>query len=268
MKQTITDFSILIVDNASENESIKKITSYFEENQYPFNLIRNNDKHTVLNRIFIIESKDNRGFSAGNNAGFNFIKTNLICDKIILLNNDTVVPNDFVEIMEKEYARLSYGKNQLIALGASEYNYYTKELSHRGIQHLNLMTGLTFKINIFPSLKYICGACIMVDANAPLMDETYFLYYEDAQYSKTLKQFGYKLYTTNKTRYFHKISATTSTITHKLNYQFTSMWHFFRLNYPFLIPVVFTLRFSQQLFCGKIDKNKLLISTFKKERQL
>lgn len=267
LKQTIQEFTIVIVDNASGNNSVVKITNHLRENNFTIEQQKNTFLFSNKSiEIYVLESEKNRGFSAGNNISIKFIKENLKSDRILFLNNDTVVPNDFLEKMEEEYLKLL--KDKPIALSSCEFNYFTHKKTHNGIQYLNLFTGLTFNLNLFPSLKYICGACLLIDVNVPFMDDSYFLYYEDAQYSKNLKELGYRFVSTSKTKYYHKESATTSSLDNKLKYQFTSMWHFFRENYSFLIPIVLITRYVQHLISRRTDKNKLLISTLRKSGDL
>lgn len=69
------EFDVVIVDNHSNNGSIELI-----EKQY------GNDVN-----IHIIKNKDNLGFSAGNNVGYDYAKNQLGADFILVSNNDIVI---------------------------------------------------------------------------------------------------------------------------------------------------------------------------------
>ncbi len=265
MKQTVDSYRVVIVDNGSDNDSvsmiekncfnsdIKYITLQAEEN-----ILRDEYK------VYIIKSSKNGGFSYGNNLGFSFSKNNLKTENVLFLNNDTVVPSDFLEKMQKSFG-LYKKNNSKVALGCYEYNYFTKQLSHKGFHYLHLLTGLSFSIPIFPYFKYICGACLMVDINAPTMDEEYFLYFDDIEYTKILKKNGYRIYSTKSTKYFHKISATTNLIKkRKLKYQFESTWRFYGKYYSFFLPIVYWIRKIQYFFKQKKEVIKIINSTCKR----
>lgn len=82
------NYHILIVDNASPNNSGKALQDKFE----------NDEKVTVL------LNKENLGFSGGNNVGFEFAKYQLGCNFICMMNNDTeIIQNDFYSIVKGEY---------------------------------------------------------------------------------------------------------------------------------------------------------------------
>lgn len=82
------NYDIIIVDNGSNNTSGEKLV----------------DKYKNNSKIKIIISKENIGFAKGNNLGFEYAKTNLNPDFIILANNDTMLINDyFCSEIIKEY---------------------------------------------------------------------------------------------------------------------------------------------------------------------
>jgi GT2 family glycosyltransferase len=86
--QTDYETSIVVVDNASGNDSleeVKEITSNY-------------------NNITYIKNEKNLGFAKGNNVGFRYAKYELNADFIILLNNDTVIEQpDFSEKIVQKY---------------------------------------------------------------------------------------------------------------------------------------------------------------------
>lgn len=88
-KQSSQEFEAVVVDNGSNNESVKKISEWII-----------NDKN-----IHLIEAKDNLGFANGNNLGINFLKTKYCIHRILLVNNDVIFDQeDYVENL----AKLSY----------------------------------------------------------------------------------------------------------------------------------------------------------------
>lgn len=82
------DSQIVIVDNASPNESGKLLV----------------EKYSKMEQIHIILSSKNLGFSAGNNMGFQYIKQNFRTDFIVVINNDILFPQkEFLDKVKELY---------------------------------------------------------------------------------------------------------------------------------------------------------------------
>lgn len=254
-------FSIIIVDNCSTNNSVLEIEKYLEKKTFYSTVVWSENKIFDINatsNIYLIKSLKNGGFSAGNNIAIQFVQKHLSSDLILLLNNDTVVASNFLFIMNTEFKRIQKYSKKKVALGTMEVNYFTKKKTHSGFQYLNLFCGYVFNIPIIPSFKYICGACIMLDNNAPLLDERYFLYFDDVEYAKTLKQKGYKLYKTELTYYEHKLSASTSKISNLTDVYFQSMWRFFKRNYHFFVPLLYFARYVINIMLKQSKMNYIM----------
>ena len=73
-RQTVRDFEIILVDNASQDNSLELLAKDFPEVQ-------------------VIALKDNRGFAGGSNVGIRAARGEFI----ILLNNDTEVEAQWLE---------------------------------------------------------------------------------------------------------------------------------------------------------------------------
>ena len=74
---TYPNVEIIVVDNASRDESATKL-------------------HAEFPGITFLQSKENAGFTGGNNLGIEYaLHTN--CDQVLLLNNDTFVLPGFLE---------------------------------------------------------------------------------------------------------------------------------------------------------------------------
>lgn len=82
------NFQIIVVDNGSNNNSGEELTTKYVDNE----------------KVEIIITGKNNGFSGGNNIGFTCAKEKYECDFIVLTNNDTeLIQNDFFEQILKEY---------------------------------------------------------------------------------------------------------------------------------------------------------------------
>ena len=82
------DYHIVIVDNASPNQTGKQLKTLYTGND----------------RITVILNKENLGFARGNNVGFMCAKKRFKAEYIIMINNDTViVQKDFCKNIEECY---------------------------------------------------------------------------------------------------------------------------------------------------------------------
>ncbi|MED3897042.1 glycosyltransferase [Priestia aryabhattai] len=87
------DFNIVIVDNASHNESFLSIKEEFSN----------------LSNVYFIENDYNMGFAQGNNIGYDYAKNILKASFIVILNNDIIVKDREIYIKIKEsYKKYNY----------------------------------------------------------------------------------------------------------------------------------------------------------------
>lgn len=87
------EYTIVVVDNGSLNESGKKLAQKYEKDP----------------KVHILINKENLGFSKGNNIGFKYIKEHFQPDFIVMLNNDTVLlQKNFYSLVIDEYAKSSF----------------------------------------------------------------------------------------------------------------------------------------------------------------
>lgn len=201
LHQTYRNFEIIIIDNGSEYNSfleLKKELIKFESDI----------------DIKLIRSDLNLYFASGNNKAIKLAKGDYIC----LLNYDTVVLPDFIEKMieflEKredagmispkikvyEYknylwyagGELSFKNAILVSLrGYWEYDPQDKKYNEISITDFAAGTSLFLKREIIDKIGF--------------MDEIFFMYQEDPDWSFRAKKEGYKNYYVPTTIVYHKI---------------------------------------------------------------
>ncbi|WP_017550928.1 glycosyltransferase family 2 protein [Heyndrickxia coagulans] len=224
--QTDTFFlDVIIVDNASTDESVKMInnwihsngkvaSSYQYEDSFEYQLNMDNNFSTLI----LIKNKKNNGFAGALNFGIKYInKSKKRYDYIWFLNNDTIVDDNSL-IYLLEYAK----KNpQCGMIGTTIIEYYDKTKIQVGggsrynaILTINKPNLSGFEINVLERIRkaegfdYVCGASMFVPFNVitkvGMFNENYFLYYEELDYAKRLEQFGYKLGWSQKSIIYHK----------------------------------------------------------------
>ena len=182
-KSNYKNFKIILVDNEYSEKS----------------LIDLRNKHKEL---IVFKEKNNLGFAGGNNIGIRYALENDY-DYIMLLNNDTEVTENFilplVERIEKDHF---LGAVQPLIL-----NFSNKSIIWNAGGKLNKFLGLTStrlnnnKLNssiVFDDYTdWISGCCILIKSEiltkVGLLDEKFFNYYEDVDWSLRMKNLGYDL---------------------------------------------------------------------------
>ncbi len=214
---------IVLIDNASTDGSVDKIDNEFSNKDLSGDhAIISDDLPEIDNlcKITIIKSQYNRGFAGGNNLGLNFALKDMKAKYFWLLNNDTIVDkNALNELIKKcEHnngiglcgSRLVYhsNRNLIQAYGSGKYNKWTGN-----VKMLGNMADSNKNIDeekISKELHYIIGASMFVTRNfiktIGLMDESYFLYYEDCDWA--IRGWGkYLLSYCDKSIVYHKEGA-------------------------------------------------------------
>lgn len=84
---------IIIVDNASSNNSGKKLK----------------DKYKKYDNVLVLLNKENSGFARGNNVGYRYAKKQFSPDYIVVMNNDIeLTQKDFINQIERIYQTEKY----------------------------------------------------------------------------------------------------------------------------------------------------------------
>lgn len=238
---------VILVNNASTDDSMDAIKRYVSSSTL---------------EVEVINAPVNGGFAAGNNIALQWAHRHTPDAWNLLLNNDTLLPKDFLARLMHEAEELSNQLSSPFALSATEYDYAHTHKRHTGMQYLSIPTGLSFATPGKMRTPYLCGACLLIDPKAPLLDEGYFLYYEDADYSKRLQEAGYMLLTTKKTYYCHKMGGSTSRNTNIISIQMTSMWRYYRKYYPQWMRTVKWLRKIENMLRGRISIARIIDQTY------
>lgn len=194
-----TDTHIVVVDNCSTDDSVEKL------------------KAELPDEVTLLQADENNGFSAGNNIGIRYALKNQ-ADYVLLLNNDTVTDQDFLTPLVEFASRTPdcgcissriyyyYEKNKIWFDGGAFHPYNCRAEHYRFNEDGSTVTGIH-------EATFISGCCMLIPATVirkiGLMDERYFLYVEDTEYSLRIQKAGYKLYWDADHHFYHKVSAST-----------------------------------------------------------
>lgn len=212
--QSDTDFSVCVVDNASAVSDQKHLGDY------------------ILNsslRIEVTYSQRNTGYSGGNNIGISSLLREG-ADWIVLLNNDTTVDADFIACLRtalpNESAILGLPLDEgdrVVSMGIVEWLRPTlKHLPTRALGRL----------------AYAIGAALVIHrdviASIGLLDESYFLYFEDADFSMRARDRGVPVLFPDGPLVHHGVSKSTRKLGSPalLRYHYRNMIRFTRQHAP------------------------------------
>ena len=202
------DFEIIIIDNASTDKSKEVIENYIDSGSGPG---MTNQQHVIpvktgiQAKITTIFLPKNLGFAGGNNIGIRIAKGKFI----ILLNNDCVVDKNWLS----ELVSVAENNEKVFAVNSKIYLGNTNKVQNAGIRIFP--NGYAQDIGAIPNNKAqeyeedrgqydkereidaACGAAVLyrksILEKIGLLDESFFLYYEDVEISERAKKHGYQV---------------------------------------------------------------------------
>ena len=231
----MTRHEIVIVDNASTDGSAAMVKSRWPE-------------------INVIAQPINKGFAAGNNVGIRATDGTLI----LLLNNDTVVPEGAIDQLVQRLlahpdaavagprltdangrAELSFGRM------ISPFNELRQKLMivlyRRGVRWVARRIEQATQLE--QDVDWVSGACLLVhraDAEeAGLLDERYFLYTEDVDFCAAIRARGRRVIFTPAAHVVHVGGQSRATDSAAMNVAYRkSQLAFYDKHHPRWAPVL------------------------------
>lgn len=196
-KLNYPNIEVIVVDNASPNDNPDVIKERFPE-------------------ITLIKSPENLGFAGGNNLGVKQAKG----DYLLFINNDTVVPLNFIEPLVqtlKEDPRIGMVSPKI------KFHWDPTLIQYAGYTPMSHWTIRNSSIGYHQKddgnfdtpgeTQSIHGAAMMVPKSVVdevgMMTEIYFLYYEEHDWAEMVKRAGYKIYYQPQSYILHKESVST-----------------------------------------------------------
>lgn len=200
--------------------------SKFQEKWPSINSINNiNTNHPLP--FVLIQTGANLGFAGGNNVAIRYALSTQQYEYLWLLNNDTVVDANALSALY-EYAALH---PQFALLGSTVIDYYQRDRVQcaGGCRYWPLLTifkpvfggqplswVMQYNVLVPIRLDYVFGAAMFLRVasvqKVGLLNEEYFLFYEELDYSQRLKQQGYQIGWCQKSLVYHKGSASIGTV--------------------------------------------------------
>ena len=193
------NFDITVVDNASTDDSAEIIAAEFPS-------------------VKLIKNNMNLMYAGGNNVA---IKEALNGDAvhILILNNDTILHEDFLEHLVKAFRsdekvgivapKINYYNNRkLIWYAGGFVNFFTGNIYHKGLRKQD-----DGKYDLSNEVDYATGCCMLIKRELfekiGLLDEAYYIYTEDVDFSFKAQAAGYKVVFEPRSLIWHKVSSAT-----------------------------------------------------------
>lgn len=192
----LTKLQVIVVDNASSDNSISIIKKYFPE-------------------VVLIKEDKNHGFAEGNNIGFRKAKGKYIA----MINNDLVVDKrwfkECVKALEESEVGGVCGKVYEWNMENPKFNTTNKVSTT--ILKINNWTGRATNYNHESedsyNMGYLAGAAMMFKKSIAdkigFLDKEYFAYYEETDFCTRMKKAGYKLKYVSKALAWHRVMHST-----------------------------------------------------------
>ncbi|WP_320150903.1 glycosyltransferase family 2 protein [uncultured Tolumonas sp.] len=203
VRQTYTNYILYVIDNSTNDDSYSMCKELSEKYQ--------------LSNIVFIKNDNNMGVAAANNQGIS-AAIHAGCDYVLLLNNDIEFDN---QCLLEELVQESLNKNEPVIVPKITY-FDSGKLWYAG-GDINQWKGTTIHFgdrendsDVFNQIVYTKYAptCFMlirkdVFENVGMMDEDYFVYYDDTDFVFRLNTMKYKILYFPKISIIHKVSSST-----------------------------------------------------------
>ncbi|MDY9922734.1 glycosyltransferase family 2 protein [Methanobacterium sp.] len=234
------NFDVIVVDNDSKDDSLEKIRSYcsgdlkvesgffkYNPDNKPINLVVCTEKFDDMefhlkkeisdsNQIILIKNDENIGFPGGNNTGMKCALKFFKPDYILLLNNDTVVEENFLD----ELVKNGESREDVGILGPKIYFYDEPHTIWSAGCRISwkLSRGIQIGTNEVDKgqydsereVEYVSGSAFLIKREViqkiGLMDENYFLYFEESDWTLRANQKGYNSLYIPQAKIWHKVS--------------------------------------------------------------
>ena len=188
-EQTVGPLRVIVVDNASDEHGAKALAIALPPGTETLRM------------------KTSGGFSGGMNAGIRLALRDPAVDSVLLLNNDTRCPPGLVASLREALE----SDPSLGAVGCTQEGAYGGE-AQPAAYRLSGFFAIPHPVGPGKPFDYLQGSCLLVRREAlesvGLLDESFFFFGEDADFSLRLRKAGWKLALAPGAKILHLGSAT------------------------------------------------------------
>jgi GT2 family glycosyltransferase len=238
------NFNVVVVDNASENDSVDRLREWLSINSMKARAsdgsktgcdARRETKCSMDraeegggsnrdwavshcgNGTAIISSNRNYGFAEGNNIGIRYILNTGHPDYVLLLNNDTIVDQEFLT----QLVRATNGRRDIGIAGSAVYDYFNRDKIQSAGRTINWWLGKISEVRCAAKdrknhdsieVDAVSGCSMLIKREVleivNLLSREYFLYYEDIDFCVRARDSGYSVIYVPSSKVWHKLSST------------------------------------------------------------
>ena len=232
---------VVIVDGASGDEHVAKIRHLQE-----------------AEGVTLIEAQKNLGFAGGNNIGLRYLLQSGGAEYVMLLNPDTLVrPGAFARLREF----LETQPQSAMVGPRLEHPDGTPQLSAFGDQtpiseftrgaNVGPVTRMLKRWEVYGEIRdeahpadWLAGACVLMRGEVlervGLLDDGYFMYYEEADWFRTARRMGYRAWHLPDAHVVHLVGRSSGIVNEEKGakrlpaYWFESRHRYFRKQFGYL----------------------------------
>jgi GT2 family glycosyltransferase len=279
MKNKKNILSIVIVNYKVREqilESIASIKNNLHKISYEIIIVDNEGDEILRNslksykEVKYIKSGSNLGFGGGNNLGV----SKSLGEYILFLNPDTIVKkNSINKLLNFIKSDNTIGMVSPLLLNSKDKPFSTQ--SKNELTPINALFSFSLLRKLFPNkniyndpffkkwdykkpieVEAVPGAALMIEKNlfnkVGGFDEKFFLYFEENDLSKRVRNLGFKLFVVPQAEVVHKVGQSTGKVKERDKIFKKSRRYFFRKHYGLLLSIFLETLFS-------INKYSLLI---------
>ncbi len=200
-RQDFQDIEVIVVDNCSKESCAATVRARFPE-------------------VRVIESSKNLGFAGGNNLAVREARG----DYFFFVNNDTELPSGCLKkLVELAERTPGFGAaSPKILYFPEENSKANNTIQYAGTTPVSPLTARNRTIGhgepdhgqyaVATPTAYVHGAAMLVPRSvceqAGLMDEDFFLYYEELDWAERIRRAGFSIWVEPTAEIFHKESLT------------------------------------------------------------
>ncbi len=268
LKRSALKYEVVVIDNASTDDSQSQISKLKTQNQN-------------LNLKTIFNSR-NVGFAKGNNQGVREAKGKYL----LLLNSDTVVIDKAIEKLLSFYKQ-----NELTIqfLGGKLLNkdnspqpscgpFYSPLVIFGALFLKGDYWGLTrYSPDTVKEVDWISGACILTKKeyyeSIEGFDEQIFMYMDEIDLLYRAKEKGYRVFFYPEAEFTHLGSASSRGRTYPILQVYRGFLYFYKKHHNtklsiFLLKFMLQLKSKIAIIIGRLTRNSYLINTYEEAKKL
>lgn len=230
LKNDYDNFEVIVVDNCSTDDSWQKLNDWHSNFQSRASL---ESLALKAPKVSFYQNSVNNGFAGGNNFGIKIARQRE-ADYFLILNPDVEVESNFLSELIKFAKEAPLQKSKVGFISPRIFYYYERRLiySNGGKINWSLTKGelldngrdrsaIINNKNPFRT-DYVSGTALLVAKEVlddiGLMDETFFLYYEDTEWALRAAKKGYQHFIVPSSIIYHKESVSTKKFSYNYIY--------------------------------------------------